>query len=55
MINIIDLGARGGLNFDVKKFTSEVKVYAIELDPDECARLNELEAINFASRTHYFP
>ena len=43
MINIIDLGARGGLNFDVKKFTKEVSVFALELDPDECKQLNDIE------------
>jgi FkbM family methyltransferase len=55
MINIIDLGARGGLNFDIRKFNSEVQVFAIELDLNECARLNELEKINPDSRTRYFP
>ena len=55
MINIVDLGARGGLNFDIEEFTSEVQVFAIELDPIECARLNAIEKINPSSRTHYFP
>ena len=54
MINIIDLGARGGLNFDVKKFTKEVSVFALELDPDECKKLNDIENNNLASRTQYF-
>ena len=55
MINIIDLGARGGLNFDIEKFVSEVRVFAIELDPNECARLNAIEKTNYASKVHYFP
>ena len=55
MINVIDLGARGGLNFDVGKFTSEVQVFAIELDPNECKRLNKIEEVNLASSTRYFP
>jgi FkbM family methyltransferase len=55
MINIVDLGARGGLNFDVERFTSEFRVFAIELDPEECSRLNEIEKGKQTSRTHYFP
>lgn len=40
MINIIDIGARGGLNFELNKFSSPLAVYAFELDDKECERLN---------------
>jgi FkbM family methyltransferase len=55
MINIVDLGARGGLNFEVSKFTSDFRVFAIELDPVECSRLNAIEKTKQTSRVHYFP
>lgn len=55
MISIIDVGARGGLNFDPNKFASDMTVYAFELDDIECARLNSGSNIESRHRVEYVP
>jgi FkbM family methyltransferase len=55
MISVIDIGARGGLNFDLNKFSSSLTVYAFELDAKECERLNSGQEYESKHRVEYFP